>query len=130
MMIGWACIYGVANSIIKKADLNPYATGIIHLAVSWLVILPVFFLTGSQKDFAAKPQGVLLIVLVGVITAVAYLLGVGALRLLPVVQVSLFSMLLPVFSGISAAVLLGEPIRIQMIIGFAIMVGGMVIAFR
>lgn len=72
---------------------------------------------------------VLLLVLLGVFpTAIAYVVWYEAAAHVSTIVASLFFALTVVFTFVNAAVFLGEPITVAMMIGGALIVGGVVLA--
>src|SRR3989338_6743826 len=130
MMTASMVFYGVGNPIIKKAGFNPFTTIIIQIAVLWLSILPFFILTKSYLAVTSNKHNLYLLLIAGLTNAAGYYLLVKSFDYLPVWQINLFWVLIPLFGGITGYFLLGETLTINFFIGLVIVFAGLFIALR
>lgn len=130
LMISSMVLYGVGNPIIKKAGFNSFTTIIIQIAVLWLSILPFFILTKSYLTIASNKHNLYLLVLAGLTNAAGYYLLVKSFGYLPIWQINMFWVLVPLFGGIAGYFLLHEPLTVKFFIGLFIVFVGLLIALR
>lgn len=122
------------SPLLKKAnkDVAPFTTMAISMFIVFLLslILSLWLENGWRFKLTDHRQSVFILILEGVITVAALWLIILGFKYLPIWQQSMFSLLTPVFAGIFAYFLLGEPISIKLFVGLAIMGIGLFIAVK
>ena len=122
--------YGITNPILKKAGFNPFATAFIQIAALWLAILPFFIFSKSFQNIISRKESIYLLIIAGLINAFGYYLFVKSFEYLPIWQINLFWVLMPLFGGIAGYYILGEALTIKFFIGLTITMIGLFIAIR
>lgn len=129
ILVSMIC-YGIGNPILKKAGFNPFATIIIQIAILWLVVLPFFIISKSYHEIFTNKQNIFLLVIAGITNAIGYYLLVKSFQYLPIWQINLAWVLVPLFGAIAAFFLLGESLTLKFFIGLIFTLIGLFIAFR
>jgi drug/metabolite transporter (DMT)-like permease len=118
-----AVLLSVTSLLEKKALKIEHAAefSTVLAIMNAIVALPLFFLYGVPKLTIAS---FLIVFLVSILAAVAYLLTARSVRHLDISITSPFFMLVPGLTALLAFVLLGESLAISQIAGLLIMLGG------
>lgn len=122
---GAAVLYASVVFLNKKIGLiSAYDKTVVQLGLAAVVILPYCLLTDG---FALSGMGVgdyAMLAIVGIIhTGLAYWLYFGSVKHLPSQSVAIFSYLDPVIAILLSALLLGEPLGWQGIVGAVLILG-------
>lgn len=129
--VGAAISYGFANVFtrVRFAGRNPMQTSSGQLLGAALLVLPVIYFQASPAVFTT---GVLipLLVLGIVCTALAFILYFKLIDSIGSVNTSLVMILVPVFGVLWSAIFLQERVTIGLVIGLALIVGGLVLVLR
>lgn len=123
--VGAAVLYTTVMLLNKKlGDMPAYDKTVVQLGTAAVVILPYGLLTGGFSMAEMDLSGWLLLAVVCFInTGVAYWLYFGSIRQLPAQTVALFSYVDPVEAILLSALLLGEPLGWQEILGAVLILG-------
>ena len=123
-----AMLGGIALVLVKKlhdTD-SSYAIFFAQCVIGlWIVVVPANIVPCSIGW-----AGGLLLVAIGITSAVGQLLSTEGYRHLPVMTGSLLGMLVPVLNYIVGVTLFGEPISVRSILGSATVLGASVVVLR
>ncbi|UCD48562.1 MAG: DMT family transporter [Phycisphaerales bacterium] len=123
-----AMLGGIALVLVKKlhdTD-SSYAIFFAQCVIGlWVVVVPA-----NVVPCAIGWTGGLLLVAIGVTSAVGQLLSTEGYRYLPVMTGSLLGMLVPVLNYAAGVTMFGEPISARSLIGSAAVLGASVVALR
>lgn len=125
---GAAILYATVMFLNKKLDgITAYDKTVVQLGAAAVVILPYCLLSGG---FDMSQMGGLSIAALAVVcivhTGIAYWLYFGSMKQLPSQSVAIISYLDPVIAILLSALLLGEPIGWQEIVGAVLILGSAV----
>ncbi|HEY3288532.1 MAG TPA: EamA family transporter, partial [Anaerolineae bacterium] len=124
--------YAIATVYVKKnltGATDPIATGAGQLIMGFVWLVPLALLTGATSNLATIPTDALLAVTVlGLLgTGVAYIIYYLVIQRAKASQMALVTYLLPITALVYGAWLLDEPISIFSVIGFAMIVTGIIL---
>lgn len=123
-----AMLGGIALVIVKKlhdTD-SSYAIFFAQCVIGlWIVIVPA-----NVVPCSIGLRGGLLLVAIGVTSAIGQLLSTEGYRHLPVATGSLLGMLVPVLNYVMGVAMFGEPWSVRSVIGSAAILGASVVALR
>lgn len=126
--------YSFLIPLIKKVgkDVPPFTIMTVSMFVLFLISLfaSIFLEKSALPKLFTHKSPLALLVLFGIINAVAFWLIILASKVMPAWQVNMFGMLTPILSGIIAYFILGETLTINLFIGLAIAGAGLYIAVR
>ena len=125
---GAAVLYATVMFLNKKLDgITAYDKTVVQLGAAAVVILPYCLLSGG---FNMSEMGGLSIAALAVVcivhTGIAYWLYFGSMKQLPSQSVAIISYLDPVIAILLSALLLGEPLGWQGIVGAVLILGSAV----
>lgn len=123
-----AMLGGIALVLVKKlhdTD-SSYAIFFAQCVIGlWVVVVPA-----NVVPCAIGWTGGLLLVAIGIASAIGQLLSTEGYRYLPVMKGSLFGMLVPVLNYGVGVILFAEPLSVRSVIGSAAVLGASVAALR
>ncbi|MDE2025121.1 MAG: DMT family transporter [Patescibacteria group bacterium] len=126
--------YAVLFPLFKKGSekIQPFTAMAISMFVLFFVslVLSIIFENGLQLKFANVKVGILFLVLAGAINVIAFWLELIGLKIVPVGEYTMFSLLTPIIAGVAAFFLLGEPLQAKLFIGLTVMAVGLFIAIK
>lgn len=126
--------YAFVYPLAKKANIRipPFTTMAISsfTLVLIAVILSAIQEKGAFTKLSTEKNSLLLLILLGSVNFIAYWLLILGLKHIPVWQVTMFTLLTPILSGIFAYFLLGEQLSPSLFIGLSIVGIGLYIAVR
>jgi len=107
---------------------TPFALIPWETLLSTLLLAPIALWTQPAPAIDWRPSFVALLLYLGIVgTAVAYWAVATASRLLPAVTTSLALLATPVVSVITAALWLGEPVSLSLVVAIVLVLGGVAI---
>jgi drug/metabolite transporter (DMT)-like permease len=120
--------------LLKRAskDIPPFTT----MAVSMLVLFSLSLLASMlfEKSALVKLAGqrntLMILILFGALNFISFWLVLVGLKYMPVWQVAMFGLLVPILSGIISYFLLGEALTINLFIGLIFVAIGLFIAVK
>jgi drug/metabolite transporter (DMT)-like permease len=124
--------YAIATVYVKKnltGATDPIATGAAQLVTAFAWLVPLALLTGATANFAVLPlESLLAVTALGLLgTGLAYLIYYLLIQRAKASQLSLTTYLLPVTALIYGAVFLQEQITIFALLGFGLIVAGILL---
>ena len=127
--------YACATVYVKKnltGLTDPIATGAGQLITAFVWLLPLALLTGATSNISTLPiDAMLAVTALGLFgTGAAYVIYYLLIQRAKASQVSLVTYLLPVTALVWGALLLGEQITIFSLLGFALIVVGIMLVNR
>lgn len=127
--LGGALCYVTAGVLIRKIDIPPTRLAFIALMIGTIILVPVAWLFADPINAMPSQNAIMALIFLGVLpTGVAYILR---FYLINKVGYSTFSMsinLIPVFGIFLGFLILGEPLRPQILIALALVLIGLFIA--
>jgi len=117
---------GIKKALARNGSTGPTALALLGAAV---LLLPVFFASSSSLGWIARPQGTLLALHLGLLTAAApfFLLGRG-LKALPLGWVSTLGLSEPLVAALLGFLVLGESPTPAALAGIALMAAGLILS--
>ncbi|MEM5500667.1 DMT family transporter [Ahrensia kielensis] len=127
--LGGSLCYVTAGVLIRKIDMPPTRLAFLALLIGTVVLFPVAFLFADPISAMPSSNAMMALIFLGVLpTGVAYIIR---FYLINKVGYSTFSMsinLIPVFGIFLGFLILGEPLRPQILIALALVLIGLFIA--
>ena len=127
--------YAIATVYVKKnltGLLDPIATGAGQLITAFIWLLPLVILTGATANLSRVPiESLLAVTALGLMgTGLAYVIYYLLIQRSKASQMSLVTYLLPVTALIYGALFLREQITVFALVGFALIVIGIILVNR
>ncbi len=130
----YALLYSLLYPMFKKVDTKvpPFTLMAISMFTLffWSFLASVFFEKSLQTKGIISKENVLILVLAGTINLAAFWVLLLGQRNMPIWQITMFNLLVPVFAGIASYFILGEQLNPKMFIGLAIMAVGLFVAIK
>jgi len=112
----------ICNKKIK--DMDGLEKTFCQMLVAAVVIIIYTLLTVDMKNLHFTDQSILLLVIVGIVhTGIAYLLFIPVISKLPAITTSVLSYIEPVVAILTSAMILGQMLSIQQVIGTILILG-------
>jgi len=122
------------NPLIKKANQHIPIFTSMAISMSVLTIVSLLMSLIVEKSYQLKTtshqQSFILLIVAGVLNAIALWLIILGYKYMPLWQQSLFSLLIPLFTAVFAFFLLQEPLSYKLILGLSIMGIGLFISIK
>ena len=127
-------LYSTLHPILKKVskDIPPFTSMTVTMLVLFLVsfVMSLLFERSALMKLPEQRSALLLLVLFGLINAIAFWLLINGYKYMPVWQVTMFGVAIPILSGIMAYFMLGETLSPNLFIGLIIAGIGLFIAIK
>jgi len=133
-LIAAPLLYGLNGVLLKRGSqgIPPFSAMTVSMAV--LFTLSAVCSRVFEPDFSwsikENPKAFLYLLLVGVVNTAAFWCFLNAYRFVSVWQYQVFTHLTPMFAGIFAFFLLGEPLTVKLFVGTAIIFVGLYVALH
>ncbi len=127
--------YAIATVYIKKnltGATDPIATGASQLIMGFIWLAPFALITGATANLSTVPaESIQAVTVLGILgTGIAYLIYYLLIQHAKASQMSLVTYLLPITALVYGAWLLSEPVTVYALVGFGLIVAGIVLVNR
>lgn len=127
-------VYGSLNPLLKKSSekIAPFTVIAISMFVLFFIafIGSIIFEKSLQLNTNLYRKEILILIIVGIGNVVGFWLLIQGFKYMPIWQLSMISLLSPIFASIFAYFLLGEAVSPKLLYGLAIMSIGLFVALR
>lgn len=122
LALGAACLYAALTVINKKIEnVGTDEKTLFQLGTACVLLLPYCIFSCDIKNVMVTPQIVLLLAILGIVhTGIAYMLYFSSMSRLNAQTVALYSYVDPICSVFCSAVILGEGLSVEIVVGSVI----------
>lgn len=122
LALGAACLYAALTVINKKIEnVGTNEKTLLQLGTACVLLLPYCFFSCDVKNITLTPQIVLLLAILGIVhTGIAYMSYFSSMSHLNAQTVALYSYVDPICSVLCSAVILGEGLSAEIVVGAVI----------
>jgi drug/metabolite transporter (DMT)-like permease len=123
--------YSLLSPLLKKANLSLPPFTVMAISMLSLFVFSLFMSIAFEHSFKLQigKSSIFLLLLVGIINALGFWLGILGYKYMPLGKQSLFGLLSPIFVSIFAYFILGEKLDPKILVSLLIMGFGLFISF-
>lgn len=124
-MAGCFC-YVTAGIIIRRIDIPPTRLAFLALAIGTSILIPIASLVDGQPNWAMNSNAALALIYLGVFpTGIAYILRFYLIHKVGYTTFSMSVNMIPVFGILLGFLILGEPLRPEVLIALVFVLAGL-----